>query len=75
MCAGSGHFHVLIDSEDYPAGKVIQFDETHLHYGKGQQEADVKLPPGEHTLTLQFANAVHESYGPELRSKVKLVAE
>jgi len=43
----------------------IQFDDAHKHYGKGQREIDIQLPPGQHKLTLQFANAIHESYGPE----------
>ncbi len=42
------------------AGAEIPFDETHLHYGKGQTEASVTLAPGKHTLTLQFANALHK---------------
>jgi hypothetical protein len=73
--AGTGHFHLLIDEEDVPAGVPIVFDETHLHYGKGQTSADVKLPPGPHRLTLQFADALHRSYGPELRSKINIVSE
>ena len=44
---------------------AIPFDEKHLHYGKGQTSVDVEVPKGKHTLTIQFANANHESYGPE----------
>ena len=42
------------------AGEEIPFDETHLHYGKGQTEAAITLTPGKHKLTLQFANALHK---------------
>ncbi len=42
------------------AGEEIVFDETHLHYGKGQTEAAITLTPGKHKLTLQFANALHK---------------
>jgi hypothetical protein len=61
---GSGHHHILVDGPAFvKAGEAIPFDDTHLHYGKAQTEAELTLPPGKHTLTLQFANAAHKSYG------------
>jgi hypothetical protein len=68
----TGHHHVLIDSGPIPKGTVIPMDDTHLHYGKGQTEADIKLPPGDHTLTMQFADGAHRSYGPEMSSTIKV---
>ncbi len=62
---GSGHHHIIVDGEPVPDGTVVPADETHIHFGGGQLEADVPLTPGEHTLTLQFANGMHESYGPD----------
>ncbi|MBV8048070.1 MAG: DUF4399 domain-containing protein [Paludibacterium sp.] len=62
----TGHFHVIIDAPAVAAGEVIPFDAQHLHYGKGQTEADIPLPPGEHTLTLQFADGAHRAYGGSL---------
>ena len=47
----TGHHHLLIDSGPLPKGPVIPADDKSLHFGKGQTEADVKLPPGDHTLT------------------------
>jgi len=38
----------------------VPFDDTHLHFGKGQTEASIVLAPGKHKLTLQFANALHK---------------
>lgn len=74
--AGTGHFHLLIDApESYEEGVAIPFDDTHLHYGKAQVQADVPLSSGSHTLTLQFANAVHQSYGPEYRKTITITAE
>lgn len=73
---GTGHFHLLIDApESYDVGQAIPFDETHLHFGKAQVEADVPLSSGSHTLTLQFANAVHESYGEEFRKTITVTAQ
>ena len=60
---GSGHFHLFVDADNIDEGEMIPFDDAHKHYGKGQTEADVELAPGKHTLTLQLANALHESYG------------
>ncbi len=58
-----------------PAGEVIPADDKHLHFGKGQSEAEVKLTPGPHTLTLQFADGAHRSYGPELSKTIKITVK
>ena len=57
-----GHHHIVIDGNAISKGKVIA-DEA-KHYGKGQTETELELEPGEHTLTLQFADGLHRSYGP-----------
>ena len=62
---GSGHHHIIVDGEPIADGEVVPSTETHIHFGGGQTEADVELTPGEHTLTLQFANGMHQSYGAE----------
>ncbi len=69
---GTGHHHVLVDTGPIAKGTVIPMDDTHLRYGKGQTEADVKLPPGDHTLTMQFADGAHRAYGPEMSSTIKV---
>ncbi len=56
---GAGHFHILVNADFVPAGAIIPTDEQHLHYGKGQTTSSVELPPGEHTLRLQFADGAH----------------
>ena len=74
--AGSGHHHILIDSEPEAAGTVVSKDEQHLHFGQGQTEATLSLTPGEHTLRLQFADGIHRSYGAALGATIKInVAE
>lgn len=73
---GTGHHHIIIDGGPIAAGNVVPMDEKHLHYGQGQTEAELALPPGEYTLTLQFADGAHLSYGPELAATLKVkVAE
>ena len=68
----TGHHHIIIDGGAIPEGQVIPTDDKHLHYGKAQTEAEVKLVPGEHTLTLQLADGAHRSYGPGLSKTIKV---
>lgn len=68
----TGHHHLIVDGAFTPAGQVIPTDDKHLHFGKGQTETEVKLPPGEHTLTLQFADGAHRSYGEPLSKTIKV---
>lgn len=70
----SGHHHVIIDGAAMAAGTVIPMNETHKHYGKGQTETKIELTPGPHTLTLQFADGAHRSYGPEWSQTIKVIA-
>jgi hypothetical protein len=67
-----GHHHLLIDQGPMQKGLVIPANEKSLHYGKGQTEADITLPPGDHTLTMQFGNGAHQSYGPEMSQTIKI---
>jgi hypothetical protein len=69
---GKGHHHIIIDGGYMKTGETIPANETHIHYGKGQTEATIELSPGKHTLTLQFANGIHQSYG-EAWSKTIMV--
>lgn len=59
----TGHHHMIIDGDFIKTGDPVPANATHIHYGKGQLEANLDLAPGEHTLTLQFANGLHQSYG------------
>lgn len=68
----SGHHHLIIDGAAIAEGTVVPMDERHLHFGKGQTSTMVKLTPGEHTLTLQFADGAHRSYGPNWSKTIKV---
>lgn len=72
IIAGTGHHHVIVDGEGVPFGTAVPADDTHIHFGGGQTEADLELAPGEHTLTLQFADGAHRSYGPALSSRISI---
>ena len=71
----SGHHHILIGMDSVLAGEVIRKDSTHLHYGNAQSQAEVVLAPGKHKLTLQFADALHRSYGSRLTSSVTITVK
>ena len=69
---GKGHHHIIVNGPSLPSGKVVPADKTHLHYGKGQTEAKLDLKPGNYTLTLQFADGAHRSYGAKWSKTVKI---
>ena len=66
----SGHHHLLIDvNEPLDANAPIAQDKNHLHFGAGQTEARVELPPGKHTLQLVPGDAKHYPFNPPLVSE------
>lgn len=69
---GTGHHHLVVDGEHIALGSVVPKDDTHLHYGKGETETTVMLTPGEHSLTMQFADGAHLSYGPQMSAAIKI---
>jgi Domain of unknown function (DUF4399) len=68
----AGHHHLLINLDSLPAGQGIPFTDQHIHFGKGQTDAEVKLPPGRYKLTMQFANGAHVSYGQRLSQTINV---
>lgn len=64
-----GHHHLLIDTEMPPAGEPIPSDRNHLHFGAGETEARVELPPGKHTLQLVLGDKEHMVFDPPVYSK------
>ena len=66
----TGHHHVFVDvTEPLDAGAPIPQDKKHLHYGAGQTEARIELPPGHHTLQLVLGDADHIPFDPPLVSR------
>jgi hypothetical protein len=66
----SGHHHLLIDTELPPLDQPIPNDPKHLHFGAGQTEETLTLPPGDHTLQLLFGDKDHIPHNPPLMSKL-----
>ena len=75
MANNTGHHHLIINGDSLRVGESIPFDEKHLHFGKGQTETDVTLPPGTYKLTMQFANGAHQSYGPGLAKSITVTVK
>jgi hypothetical protein len=68
--ANTGHHHLLIDvAELPPKGKPIPADENHRHFGKGQTETELSLPPGKHTLQLLVGDHLHIPQDPPVASQ------
>ena len=79
-CQTCGHHHIIVN---YKGGKFIPMGtpikdspkEGFYHYGKAQTEASIDLPPGKHTLMMQFANAAHLSYGQAMAETITITVE
>jgi hypothetical protein len=73
--ADSGHHHLLVNLGPMNAGEAIPVDAAHLHFGKAQTEVEIKLPPGNYELTMQFANGAHVSYGPAMAASINVTVK
>jgi len=71
--AGTGHHHIIVDGQGIALGEGVPKDDTHIHFGGGQTETELALSPGKHTLTLQFADGLHRSYGPTMSATIQIV--
>jgi hypothetical protein len=75
VLVNSGHHHLLINLDSIAAGESIPFSERHLHFGKGQTETEVTLPPGSYKITAQFANGAHQSYGKVMSQTISVTVK
>jgi hypothetical protein len=65
----TGHHHLLVDTDLPPLDQPVPNDKNHLHFGAGQTEARLELPPGRHTLQLLLGDDQHVPQNPPLYSK------
>ncbi len=69
---GRGHHHLIIDGSFIEKGKMVPKDKTHIHFGKAEILYKIELKPGHHTLTLQFADGMHKSYGGDWSKTISI---
>jgi hypothetical protein len=66
----TGHHHLLIDvNEAIEPDEPVPTDKQHIHFGAGQTETRLELPPGKHVLQLVLGDADHKPFAPLLVSK------
>lgn len=65
----TGHHHILIDTALPSMEEPIPSDRNHLHFGAGETEARIELPPGKHTLQLLLGDKDHAPHNPPVYSK------
>ena len=67
----TGHHHLLIDTDfsELKLDAPLPATDKIMHFGKGQTETTLTLPPGKHTLEIVFADYLHNSFDPPLHSK------
>lgn len=66
----TGHHHLLIDTDKLPnMDQPIPKDDKHRHFGGGQTETRIDLPPGKHTLQIILGDAAHIPHDPPVISK------
>jgi len=67
----AGHHHLLVDA-GMPANLALPLpnDEQHRHFGGGQTEVELTLPPGRHTLQMVVGDHLHIPHDPPIASSV-----
>jgi hypothetical protein len=73
----SGHHHLLINVNKLPSMRTpIPADNNHLHFGKGQTETILELPPGRHTLQLLLGDYMHVPHEkPLISEKIHIIVK
>lgn len=67
--AGTGHHHVLVDLAQVDVNTPLPTDGAHRHFGAGQTETTLDLPPGPHTLQLLLGDQNHIPHHPPVLSE------
>ena len=72
----TGHHHLIIDGGLPDLSLGIPKDANHRHFGGGQTEAMIDLPPGEHSLQLLLGDFKHVPHDPPITSeRIRITVE
>ena len=77
----TGHHHLFVNRPPLGQGEFgaeelelgIPSDENHIHFGGGQTETMIELPPGQHTLQLVLGDHGHVPHNPPVTSDVIVI--
>jgi len=67
--ADTGHHHLIIDAPLPDLRFAVPKDDKHRHFGGGQTEVELSLPPGKHTLQLLLGDHNHIPHAPAVSSE------
>lgn len=70
-----GHHHIIINSDFIVDGDVVPADAKHIHFGAGQTNCRLELDTGNYSLTLQFADGFHQSYGEKMSKTIHVTVK
>ena len=73
----TGHHHLLIDTDTLPdMHQPLPATDKIKHFGGGQTETELSLPPGTHTLQLLLGNYAHIPHDkPVLSEKITVTVK
>lgn len=74
----TGHHHLLLNRPKLGEGPDgadellygIPADDNHIHFGGGQTQVTIDLPPGEHTMQLVVGDLNHVPHDPPIMTEV-----
>ena len=64
------YHHLLINVDEVNYSMPIPSSKQHLHFGLGQTETLLSLPPGRHKLQLILGDKYHVPHDPPLVSEI-----
>lgn len=66
----TGHHHLLVnkDAAEVDLEDAVPADDNHIHFGGGQTETSLELPPGEYRLQLLLGDHDHIPHDPPVIS-------
>lgn len=65
-----GHHHLIVDRDLPDLSMPIPMDSKQIiHFGKGQTETTIDLPPGKHTLQLLIGDFAHRPHSSPVHSQ------
>jgi hypothetical protein len=74
--ANTGHHHLLVDVDKPDLNAALPVTDNIKHFGAGQTETELTLPPGKHTLQLVLGDALHIPHEkPVMSSKITVTVK